>query len=147
MVQVDNKIYLFGGRNAINNRFFNDLWEFEMKGLDTNSHENITSVQSARLETSGQVGFLLAPLGSPNHQKPSPRSGCLFTNFEKTLIVYGGLTGTEEATRDQVFCLSLEEMIWTRVRVANSNRQFSNFTFQKQEANEILIFGGQDFNR
>lgn len=58
MVQVENKIYLFGGRNAVNNRFFNDLWEFEMKGLETSSHENITSVRSVQLQTSGQVlGF------------------------------------------------------------------------------------------
>jgi N-acetylneuraminic acid mutarotase len=56
MVQVENKIFLFGGRNAINNEFFNDLWEFQIDKLDIiNNNENITSVQSKQIETSGQV--------------------------------------------------------------------------------------------
>lgn len=82
-----------------------------------------------------------------NCQPPSPRSGFLFTHFGKTLIVYGGLTGTLEATRDHVHSLCLERMLWSRVQVGDSGRQLSNFTFQKLETNEVLIFGGQDFNR
>ena len=56
MVQIENKVYLFGGRNAVKNDFFNDLWEFQFDKLNINNKENITSVQSKAIQTSGQVG-------------------------------------------------------------------------------------------
>lgn len=56
MVQVEEKIYLFGGRNAIDNVFFNDLWEFKFGQMDVNKKTNITSIHSQVVETSGQVG-------------------------------------------------------------------------------------------
>jgi hypothetical protein len=55
MVQVEEKIYLFGGRNAIDNKFFNDLWEFTFGELNVNKKTNITSITSTPLETSGEV--------------------------------------------------------------------------------------------
>ena len=59
MVQIEDKIYLFGGRNAINNEFFADLWEFQIGQLNINAKTNITSVTSRSLETSGKVPPLM----------------------------------------------------------------------------------------
>jgi hypothetical protein len=69
----------------------------------------------------------------------------MLTNFEKTLIVYGGMTGTQENTRDSIFTLNLENKIWTKTVIFETNEQFSNFSYQKLAPNELLIFGGQNF--
>ena len=69
----------------------------------------------------------------------------MFTNFEKTLIVYAGFTGTKESTKDDLYSLCLDKKIWSKISVLNSGEQLSNFTFEKLDENEILIFGGQNF--
>ena len=55
MVAVGDKVYLFGGRNSINNTFFNDLWEFDFGKMELNTKTNITEVTSKLLKVSGTV--------------------------------------------------------------------------------------------
>ena len=55
MVSVGNKVFLFGGRNSINNTFFNDIWEFDFAHLELNTKTNITDVKGRMLDVSGKV--------------------------------------------------------------------------------------------
>ena len=69
----------------------------------------------------------------------------MLSNFKKDLIVYGGLTNSTESTKDWLYTLNLESLIWSRVNIMNTGEQLSSFSYEKIDDNEILLFGGEDF--
>lgn len=82
-----------------------------------------------------------------NIQKPSPRSGCLLEFINHELIVYGGLTGDQEPTRDTIYMLNLKNLEWSKIQLMNSGDQFAYFGYEKLNHKEVLIFGGENFHK
>ena len=71
----------------------------------------------------------------------------MLTHFDGNLFVFGGLTGTPETTKDHLFSLNLKSKVWSRIDILDTGEQLSNFTFQTLEDSEVLIFGGQNFQK
>lgn len=57
MINKNEVLYLFGGRNTLKNEFFNDLWKFDFKKFRNSEKINIDTIENEQIETFGEVSM------------------------------------------------------------------------------------------
>ncbi|KAG1740158.1 uncharacterized protein EDB91DRAFT_1282957 [Suillus paluster] len=125
-VLYNGKIYIFGGGNGLT--ALNDLWALDTYSYGGGSFGGSTSngLRWSRIETTGEL--------------PAPRGYHTANLVGNVMIVIGGSDGRE--CFSDVWCLHLDTLAWTRLKLPLSHRRLSHTS--TQVGSYLFIVGGHD---